>query len=41
MKRRHFIPALVGPALMGQVAAPPKRKGRIKQGITRGVFARR
>jgi len=40
MKRRHFIPALVGPALMGQVAAPPKRKGRVKQGITRGVFGR-
>ena len=40
MKRRHFIPALVGPVVLGQVAAPPKRKGRIKQGITRGVFAR-
>jgi hydroxypyruvate isomerase len=40
MKRRHFIPALVGPVLLGQVAVPPKRKGRIKQGITRGVFSR-
>ena len=40
MKRRHFIPALVGPIVLGQVAAPPKRKGRIKQGITRGVFGR-
>jgi hydroxypyruvate isomerase len=40
MKRRHFIPALVGPVLLGQVAAPPTRKGRIKQGITRGVFGR-
>ena len=40
MKRRHFIPALVGPMVLGQVAAPPKRKGRIKQGITRGVFGR-
>jgi hydroxypyruvate isomerase len=40
MKRRHFIPALVGSAALGQVAAPPKRKGRIKQGITRGVFGR-
>jgi hydroxypyruvate isomerase len=40
MKRRHFIPALVGSAALGQVAAPPKRKGRIKQGITRGVFSR-
>jgi len=40
MKRRHFIPALVGPVVLGQVAAPPKRKGRVKQGITRGVFAR-
>jgi hydroxypyruvate isomerase len=40
MKRRHFLPALVGPALLGQVVAPPKRKGRIKQGITRGVFGR-
>jgi hydroxypyruvate isomerase len=26
--------------VLGQVAAPPKRKGRIKQGITRGVFSR-
>src|SRR5579862_4592939 len=40
MKRRHFIPALVGPVVLGQVPAPPKRKGRIKQGITRGVFGR-
>jgi len=40
MNRRHFIPALVGPVVLGQVAAPPKRKGRIKQGITRGVFGR-
>ena len=40
MKRRHFIPALVGPMMLGQVAAPPKRKGRVKQGITRGVFGR-
>jgi hydroxypyruvate isomerase len=40
MKRRHFIPALVGPVVLGQVSAPPKRKGRIKQGITRGVFGR-
>jgi hydroxypyruvate isomerase len=40
MKRRYFIPALLGPMALGQVAAPPKRKGRIKQGITRGVFPR-
>ena len=40
MKRRHFIPALVGPVVLGQVAATPKRKGRVKQGITRGVFGR-
>jgi hydroxypyruvate isomerase len=40
MKRRHFIPALVAPVVLGQVASPPKRKGRIKQGITRGVFGR-
>ncbi len=40
MNRRHFIPALVGPVVLGQVTAPPKRKGRIKQGITRGVFGR-
>src|ERR1051325_2912058 len=40
MKRRHFVSALMSPAVFGQVAAPPKRKGRIKQGITRGVFGR-
>jgi hydroxypyruvate isomerase len=40
MKRRHFIPALLGPVVLGQAADPPKRKGRIKQGITRGVFSR-
>ena len=40
MKRRHFVAALMSPVVLGQVPAPPKRKGRIKQGITRGVFSR-
>ena len=40
MKRRHFISGLAGTVALGQVAAPLKRKGRIKQGITRGVFSR-
>jgi hydroxypyruvate isomerase len=42
MYRRDFLPALgLGPVtLLAQSAGPAKRKGRIKQGVTRGVFAR-
>jgi hydroxypyruvate isomerase len=42
MRRRDLLPALVaGPVtLLAQSAAPPQRKVRIKQGVTRGVFAR-
>ncbi|HWF08228.1 MAG TPA: TIM barrel protein [Bryobacteraceae bacterium] len=42
MRRRDFVPALsLAPAaLLAQSGQPVQRKGRIKQGITRGVFAR-
>jgi hydroxypyruvate isomerase len=43
MKRREFISALAGGALaLRQTPAiqPVKRKGRLKQSVTRGVFAR-
>ena len=42
MRRRDFLPALATPVLLGQnpPAAAVHRKGRIKQGVTRGVFAR-
>jgi hydroxypyruvate isomerase len=40
MKRRHFIPALLSPLAAGQCIAQSKLKGRIKQGVTRGVFGR-
>ena len=42
MRRRDFLPVLAAPALLAQIpsATPVRRKGRIKQGITRGVFAR-
>jgi hydroxypyruvate isomerase len=37
MRRRDFLPMLAAPALLpGQNA--PKRKGRIRQGVTQGVF---
>ena len=39
MRRRDFLPALVVPAALAQTP-PVQRKGRIKQGVTRGVFAR-
>src|SRR5580698_9783661 len=39
MRRRDFLPALAAPLAFAQTA-PVKRKGRIKQGVTRGVFAR-
>jgi hydroxypyruvate isomerase len=41
VRRRDFLPALAAPlALSAQTPEPVKRKGRIKQGVTRGVFAR-
>jgi hydroxypyruvate isomerase len=41
MRRRDFLPALAAPVLLGQnPPAAVHRKGRIKQGVTRGVFAR-
>jgi hydroxypyruvate isomerase len=40
MRRRDFLPALVVPAALAQTPQPAPRKGRIKQGVTRGVFAR-
>ena len=40
MRRRDFLPVLAAPAVLAQTATPAKRKGRIKQGVTRGVFAR-
>jgi hydroxypyruvate isomerase len=47
MRRRDFLGAVTAPLVVGgmsaqepQPAAPPARKGRIKQGVTRGVFGR-
>jgi hydroxypyruvate isomerase len=40
MRRREFIPALAAPLALAQTPEAVKRKGRIKQGVTRGVFAR-
>src|ERR1700674_5426715 len=43
MRRRDFLPALAAPLVLGQITGivpPVQRKGRIKQGITRGVFPR-
>jgi hydroxypyruvate isomerase len=43
MRRRDLLPALAaaaGARLVAQAPAPVQRKGRIKQGVTRGVFAR-
>jgi len=40
MRRRDFLPALAAPLALAQTAEPVKRKGRIKQGVTRGVFSR-
>jgi hydroxypyruvate isomerase len=38
MRRRDFLPALAASAALAQTTV--QRKGRIKQGVTRGVFAR-
>ena len=42
MRRRDFLPALAAPVALAQSPAVPSlpRKGRLKQGVTRGVFAR-
>src|SRR6516225_7759160 len=42
MRRRDFLPALAAPILLAQNQTAPtaSRKGRLKQGVTRGVFAR-
>jgi hydroxypyruvate isomerase len=46
MRRRHFLSALALPAAFAEssdsqaAATPAPRKGRVKQGVTRGVFAR-
>ena len=46
MRRRDFLPVLMAPLALAQSSAQGnpqskmQRKGRLKQGITRGVFAR-
>ena len=40
MRRRDFFPALAAPAALAQTTAKVERKGRLKQGVTRGVFGR-
>ena len=48
MERRTFLGALTAPLVIAGVsaqqsaapAAPAPRKGRLKQGVTRGVFGR-
>jgi len=42
MRRRDFLPLLAAPLVLAQTpnSTPVARKGRIKQGVTRGVFAR-
>src|SRR3954464_6146382 len=48
MRRREFLRAVTAPLLVTNMSAqqaqpstpPPTRKGRIKQGVTRGVFGR-
>src|SRR6266700_1425132 len=40
MRRRDLLPALAASAVLAQTDAPIQRKGRIKQGVTRGVFGR-
>src|SRR4051794_30358448 len=48
MRRREFLGAVTAPLLVANMSAqqaqpstpPPTRKGRIKQGVTRGVFGR-
>jgi hydroxypyruvate isomerase len=47
MRRREFLGAVTAPFVLGRISgaqtatpAPAVRKGRIKQGVTRGVFGR-
>jgi len=45
MRRREFFGAVTAPLIVSRTSgqqppAPPTRKGRIKQGVTRGVFGR-
>ena len=40
MRRRDFLPILAGPMAYAQTTAPAQKKGRFKQGVTRGVFGR-
>jgi hydroxypyruvate isomerase len=40
MRRRDFLPALALTAAAAETPAPQPRKGRLKQCVTRGVFAR-
>ena len=40
MRRRNFLPAFLGSLALAQGVDPVKRRWRIKQGVTRGVFAR-
>ena len=40
MTRRNFLPAFLGSLALAQGVDPVKRRWRIKQGVTRGVFAR-
>ena len=42
MRRRDFLPALAAPFALAQAQTPQpvKLKGRMKQGVTRGVFGR-
>jgi hydroxypyruvate isomerase len=40
MRRRDFLPVLVAPVVLAQAPTSVPRRGRLKQGVTRGVFAR-
>ncbi len=40
MRRRDFIPAIAASVAAAQTTAPQAHKGRLKQGVTRGVFGR-
>ena len=40
MRRRDFLPALAVSTAWTQTSAPVGQKGRLKQGVTRGVFGR-
>jgi len=40
MRRRDFLPVVAAPVLLAQTPASVPRRGRLKQGVTRGVFAR-